>query len=346
MHALVTNGDGTFDLKQVPIPTPGPNDVLVKVAAIAQNPTDWKTALLHQRKGNILGCDFAGTVVGIGSNVEPGLRKIGERIAAIVHGGVSPNGAFAEYVVTDATIAIPIPDDMSFEIAAQLPVACYTTCQCLYQCLNLPTPLEPTKEPIDVLVWSGTSATGQYAVQFAKAAGLRVISTASARNIEFVKSLGADEVFDYADSHTPRKIFAATGGKLRHVVDCISEGRTPNQCSMSLSKEGGTITTLLPYTSRSKGVKTDFVLAYSIFGNPVEFPFVFPASEEHHKNAGQYAKLIAEVIAKIPIKSIPVNIFPNGLLSVADGFEYMKAGKVHAEKITYRIADTPGLSSA
>jgi NADPH:quinone reductase-like Zn-dependent oxidoreductase len=189
--------------------------------------------------------------------------------------GIGPNGAYAEYVAVDAALVIAIPDKVTFENAAQLGVACFTVCQTLYQCLGLPTPLQPVSVPKDILIWSGTSATGQYAVQFATLAGLRVISTSSTKNIDFVKSLGADEVFDYADSKTPKRILSATGGALKYAMDCISEGMTPNQVSMSLGKEGGTIATLLPYESRRKGVKTVFILAYSIFGKVRNYATVF-----------------------------------------------------------------------
>jgi NADPH:quinone reductase-like Zn-dependent oxidoreductase len=160
---------------------------------------------------------------------------------------------------------------MTFENAAQLGVACLTVCQSLFQCLHLPTPFQPASVPEDILIWSGTSATGQYAIQFAKLAGLRVVSTSSVKNIEFVKSLGADEVFDYADSKTPKRILSATGSALKYAVDCISEGMTPNQVSMSLGKEGGTIATLLPYESKRKGVQTVFILAYSALGKVTIF---------------------------------------------------------------------------
>lgn len=293
-----------------------------------------------------MGCDFAGVVADVGSDVDPSLSMtLGKRVAGAVHGGVSPNGAFAEYVTVPGDMAIAIPDAMSFEDASQLGIACYTACQALYQALQLPTPEAPADTPTDVLIWSGTSSTGQYAVQLAKLSGLRVISTASPKNFELVKALGADEVFDYADSRTPRKIVAATGGNLKHAVDCISEGMTPNQVSMSLSKEGGTVATLLPYESRKKGVHTIFVLAYSFFGKDIHFPFDFPANPEHRKNAAVYCKLIEGVVAKSGLKPNPTRMFPHGLASIPDGFEYMRAGKVSAEKITYRIADTPGLAA-
>ncbi|KAF8192402.1 dehydrogenase [Mycena galopus ATCC 62051] len=345
MKALVTVGDGSFKFQDISVPTLALGQILVKVVAAAQNPTDWKTLLLHTRPGNILGSDFAGTVVALGMDVPTDLRKLGERVAGFVHGGISANGAFSEYVAVDAALVIAIPETMTFEHAAQLGIACFTVCQSLYQCLRLPTPLAPSSVPDNVLIWSGTSATGQYAVQFAKLGGLRVISTASPRHFEFVRSLGADEVFDYADSHTAKRISEAGGGALRYAMDCISEGMTPNQVSMSLGREGGTIATLLPYQSRRQDVdvNTVLVLSYSIFGKEIEFPFPFAKNLEHYQNAKTYAKLISEVLSRGTVKPVPVRLYPHGLASVQQGFEDMKDGKVHAEKITYRIADTPEL---
>ncbi|KAJ7020958.1 chaperonin 10-like protein [Mycena alexandri] len=326
MKALVTRGNGTFELQDVKIPSFNSDQILVKVVAAAQNPTDWKTLLLNKKPGLVLGCDFSGIVDEIGSDVPAGLRKLGERVAGFVHGGITSNGAFAEYVVIEALVIV-IPDSLTFERAAQLGAASMTVCQALYQCLGLPMPIQPTQQPADILIWSGTSATGQYAVQFAKLAGL------------------PDEVFDYADSRTPKKIVRATGGTLKYAMDCISEGMTPNQVSMSLGNEGGTIATLLPYQSRREDARTAFILVYSIFGQAVEFPFEFPANLEHRDNAKMYCKVVSEVLSTLPVKTVPVRLYPHGLSSVHEGFEDMKAGKVHAEKITYRIADTPGLVS-
>ncbi|KAF8875030.1 chaperonin 10-like protein [Gymnopilus junonius] len=341
MRCVVTTGDGKFELKRLPIPSPGPNEMLVKVEACAQNHTDWKSVTLHKHPGNIVGSDFAGTVVALGSAVPSELRKVGDRVAGMVRGNINPNGAFAEFLVADPALAITLPPDLPFETAAQLGVSCYATCQALYQTLHLPTPLQPATSPQDILIWSGSSSMGHYAVQFAKLAGLRVISTASPANFELVRSLGAEEVLDYADSRTPKKIFAATAGKLRQAVDCISDGMTPVQVSGSLSKEGGTVVTVLPYESRKKGVKTELILIYSMWGEDVELPMLIKGDPEHYKNATMYNRMISEMLAKNMLKFGAINIFPNGLASVQEGMEYMMFGKVHAEKIIYRISDTP-----
>ncbi|KAF8898070.1 chaperonin 10-like protein [Gymnopilus junonius] len=341
MRCIVTTGDGKFELRRLPIPSPGPNEILVKVEACAQNHTDWKSITLFKRPGNIMGSDFAGTVVALGSAIPSELRKVGQRVAGAVRGNINPNGAFAEFLVADPALVFTLPPDVPFEIAAQLGVSCYAACQALYQTLDLPTPLQPATTPEDILIWSGSSSMGQYTVQFAKLSGLRVISTASPRNFELVRSLGAEEVLDYADSKTPKKIFSATAGKLRLAVDCISDGMTPVQVSGSLSKAGGTVVTVLPYESKKKGVKTELILVYSMWGEDVEHPIQLKGNPQHYENATMYNSMISEMLAKNMLKFGAIKVFPNGLASVQDGMEYMMSGKIHAEKIIYKISDTP-----
>jgi NADPH:quinone reductase-like Zn-dependent oxidoreductase len=119
--AIVIQQDGSVALREIAVPKPGPDEILVKIVAAAQNPTDcewtllreehrgffWfqysncilslslvltgKTALYGKRAGSVSGCDFSGIVEEIGPNVPPGLRLIGERVAGFVHGGKSLN---------------------------------------------------------------------------------------------------------------------------------------------------------------------------------------------------------------------------------------------------------------
>lgn len=118
----------------------------------------------------------------------------------------------------------------------------------------------------EVLVWSGTSSVGHFAIQLAKLAGLQVITTASPKHFDRVKSLGADSVIDYRDPRAGQQIHVLTQGRLKHAVDCISERTTPFQVSQSLSTEGGTISIVNPYESRKKGVNTAYSLAYALLG--------------------------------------------------------------------------------
>jgi len=156
---------------------------------------------------------------------------------------------------------VPIPDGWSFEEAAQLGVAPLTALQCLHQTLELPSPFEavrPGDRQRAILIWGGASSIGQYAIQFAKLGGLRVLTTASPKNFDLVKGLGADEVFDYRDENITEKIRAATGNALDIALDTISEGKTPEQVAGAIGDKGGKVATVLPYESPRPDVKVVF----------------------------------------------------------------------------------------
>jgi NADPH:quinone reductase-like Zn-dependent oxidoreductase len=121
MRAFVTAGAGKpATVQLVPIPTPGPDDLLIKVAAAAQNPIDPRHAA-RQPAGHTIGEEYAGTVVAVGANVK-GFKK-GERVAGFTPGGqFTDRGAFAEYVVADAQIVWRIPQGKSFEEASTMSV--------------------------------------------------------------------------------------------------------------------------------------------------------------------------------------------------------------------------------
>ncbi len=244
-----------------------------------------------------MGNDFAGVVEELGPDVPEGMWTVGERVAGVVYGSqfspfrvapvteshtaaVQANGAFSEYLATDAKLqVVPIPGGWSFEEAAQLGVAPLTALQCLHMTLELPSPFEAkstAEQPQrTILIWGGASAVGQYAIQFAKLGGLRVLTTASSKNFDLVKGLGADEVFDYRDEGVVEKIRAATGNALDIAIDTISEGKTPEQVTGAIGDKGGKVSIILPYESPRPTVKVTFSIVYDLL-RPVRsvlFPF-------------------------------------------------------------------------
>jgi NADPH:quinone reductase-like Zn-dependent oxidoreductase len=177
--------------------------------------------------------------------------------------GPANNGAFSEYVVADAELQlVPIPGGWSFEEAAQLGIPPLTALQCLHETLGLPSPFEAKstaeRPQSTILIWGGASAVGQYAIQFAKLGGLRVVTTASSKNFDLVKGLGADEVFDYRDEGVVEKIRVATGNALDIAIDTISEGKTPAQVTGAIGDKGGKVAAILPYESPRPAVKVTF----------------------------------------------------------------------------------------
>ncbi|KZT65379.1 GroES-like protein [Daedalea quercina L-15889] len=145
MKAVVVQPDKKIIVKDHPVPEHGPDDVLVKVVAAAQNPTDWKFVDFVQEAGTVLGVDFAGIVVATGANVTT--PKVGIRVAGFVLGGALPDsGAYAEYVKTPADLVWPVPEGtLGFAEAATLGCAFWTAVQALYHPTRLALVEPPSK---------------------------------------------------------------------------------------------------------------------------------------------------------------------------------------------------------
>ena len=114
---------------------------------------------------------------------------------------------------------------------------------------------------------------GQIVIQLAALGGLEVYTTASSKHHDFLKGLGAKTAFDYHDPDVGKKIREATGGKLAHAVDCISEKDTPDQIARAIGDAGGEVSIILHYESRRPDVQVKFVLTYFLVGKASIFLF-------------------------------------------------------------------------
>jgi NADPH:quinone reductase-like Zn-dependent oxidoreductase len=194
-------------------PAPGDDEVLVEVRAAALNPLDWHYMTgtpyimrldsgLARPKSGRLGVDFAGTVAAVGANVtrfRPGDEVLGSRF-----------GAFADYIVVrEGRALVPKPTSLSFEQAAAVPVAAITALQGLRD--------KGRVQPGDrVLINGASGGVGTFAVQIAKALGAEVTGVCSTRNVELVRSLGADYVVDYT-----REDFTRSGQRYDVIIDNV-----------------------------------------------------------------------------------------------------------------------------
>ncbi|KAF5349761.1 hypothetical protein D9758_010176 [Tetrapyrgos nigripes] len=344
MLAVCTKEDGTAELRQVDVPKIRSDEVLVKVVAAAQNPADW--VFTEWRKGKepaIVGLDFAGIVQEVGQSIDS--FQVGDRVAGMVHGCKDLNGSFAEYVAAIPHMMFKVPESWSLEDASQLPCACYTACQSLYQSQDLPYPDNPAPVPFDILSWASGTSVGQFTVQLAKLGGMRVIATASPKHFDRLKALGIDDVFDYHDPDVSKKIKAYTNGKLRHAVDCICKEDTPKAISDALSDEGGTVSVVRQIKPARDEVKHVFALALDLSERPYSFPFEYTPKPGMADFADKSSKMIARLLREGKLTPAPIKVYPDGLASFKEGFEYMKSGQVSGEKIVYRVADTPGIRS-
>jgi NADPH:quinone reductase-like Zn-dependent oxidoreductase len=218
MKAIVYHNYGSPDLlrcEEVEKPAAGDDEVLIKVRAASVNPLDWHflrgtpylvrmVAGLRKPKLTRLGVDVAGVVEAMGRNVTQ--FKVGDEVFGVC------NGAFAEYGCAHEKDLVSKPANVTFEQAAAVPVASGTSLQGLRK-----GEIQPGNE---VLINGAAGGVGTFAVQIAKSLGAQVTGVCSTKNVELVRSIGADHVIDYT-----RENFTKSGKR----YDLISHsGHRPN----------------------------------------------------------------------------------------------------------------------
>ncbi|KAA1477009.1 dehydrogenase [Dentipellis sp. KUC8613] len=342
--AVVVTEAGKVTVVEVDVPVPGPEQVLVKVVAAALNHCDWKTVATVKAAGAILGSDFSGTVVKIGSEVPEGQRYIGERVAGFVHGGISPNGAFSEYVVADAYTIVPLPSSLSFETGAQLGICPFGAAQALYTTHELPITSPKCHEKQSLLVFAGATCAGQFVIQLAKMGGLRVIACGSPKSFDLMRKLGADEVYDYSAPYMCISVKQATKGELKYAVDCLGERHSPKQVAWSLGDSGGIVASIQSYRSPRPGVEVKPSTPFALLPGNFEFPMPHKSNKADIERGRLYAAKWSEILASGKIHLPPIEVLPQGLASVEMGLELLMEGKALDTKLVIRVADTPDLS--
>ncbi len=203
----------TIEVVSLAKPVPTENEVLVKIVAASVNPLDW-----HYMRGSPylmrliaglgtpvdieMGADFAGTIESVGAKVtryKPGDRVFG-----------AGWGTFAQYITIDENRAVTyMPDNMSFEQAAAVPVAAITALQALRDKGQIQAGQQ-------VLINGASGGVGTFAVQIAKSFGAEVTGVCSTRNLEMVRAIGADHVFDYTQED-----YTESGQKFNLIIDNV-----------------------------------------------------------------------------------------------------------------------------
>jgi NADPH:quinone reductase-like Zn-dependent oxidoreductase len=229
INAIQVHAYGDADqlkLERIARPEPQEGEVLVQVYAAGVNPVDWKF-----RKGwlkdfrpmtfpYIPGADLAGVVEKVGPGVtafQPGQEVFGSSL----------QGSYTEYAIAPANALALKPKKLSFDETATIPIGASTAWQGIFDHGHL----QPDQR---VLILGGAGGVGLFAVQLARRIGAHVISTASTRNLDFVRSLGAETVVDYTKEHVEEVvydvdlIFDTVGGQvLTGALSALKPGGTP-----------------------------------------------------------------------------------------------------------------------
>jgi NADPH:quinone reductase-like Zn-dependent oxidoreductase len=252
-------GPDALKLEDLPIPQPREREFLVKVQAASVNPVDYKI-----REGKypgvradmlplVMGRDVAGIVAAHGPDAGEELQE-GDAVYAML--GID-RGGYAEYAIVKATEAARRPAAADYVAAAAVPLAGLTAWQGLFRYGKL-------KDEQRVLIHGGSGGVGHFAIQFAKAKGAYVITTASGPHLDFVRSIGADEAIDYK-----KQRFEDVVRNVDLVYDLVA-GNTQDR-SFAVLKRGGILVSTLTEPdqerARAQGVRA---LRYTVQENAAE----------------------------------------------------------------------------
>jgi len=337
------------EIRDVDTPEPDADEILVKNVAVASNPKDWKLPLWMKDWQAIEGNDVAGYVEAVGSQVSE--FKKGDRVAGFSKMKTADKyGAYAEYTVVPGHTSWKLGHSTSFEDAVTLPLAVMTACIGLFIHLGLSTPATSNtssaqREGEIVLINGASSSVGAFAVQLATRAGYSVIGI-SGQSSSYARSLGADYVVDYrnkSDGQMGEAIAEALAslnggnGKIVGVYDAVSTEKTVEMlATQALQKHandnGRTITTVLPAHEDGEGL--------SVSNVRVIRTMVGTAHAEHAEFAKKWYRQIGSWLDDGSFKPNQVKLMPHGLDSVKEGIHLLKAGKVNAQKLVYRISDS------
>lgn len=209
-------------------------------------------------------------------------------------------------------------------------------------------PNAPATEPFPVLIHGGSTATGVIGIQLAKASNLQVIATASPSNFEYLKSLGADAVFDYRSPTAAADIRAYTNNALKHAWDCAGNGEAICGGALSSTEPSHYAAINRPEEENIDTLKKVnplvgepiFTLGYTCFGEDfVKAETEFKGNPEEREQNSKFMDIVQELLEQgkvVPIKTILNNPEP-GLEGAIKGLDLLRNKKVSGSKLVYTL---------
>ncbi|EDR05900.1 uncharacterized protein LACBIDRAFT_185404 [Laccaria bicolor S238N-H82] len=316
------------------IPKPGPGELLVKVHSTSLNPVDWKIhkyGFLVENFPAVLGIDLAGDVEEVGEGVTAFVK--GDRVFA--QGQYKPEWAsFQQYTKTVAISTSKIPENISYEQAATIPLALTTAYTGLYSNKPYGGGLEAPVEPIAVgkyagsaiVVLGGSSSVGQYVIQFAKLSGFSpIVTTSSVKHTDYLKTIGATHVVD-RNSSLLAQIKNITKQPIPFVYDAISE-RSTQQAGLDVLADGGTMVTVSPVDSQVEGKEAIHVVG--LLTAPAHLKLLETL----------YSTKLSGWLEEGIIKPNRVEYLPGGLGAIVAGLKRLENNEVSGVKLVVHPQD-------
>jgi len=326
MKAVLLDKPGppsSLRIGEADIPVPGKEEALVRVYATSLNPVDYKVASQGYHLWgypHILGVDVAGVVEAVGEGVKN--WRAGDKV--FYHTTWRRPGSYAEFNVAPAHTFAAIPRGISFEQAAELPVAGLTAYSALYRRLHI-------SEGDIALVHAAAGGVGGFGVQLAKVAKALVIGTCSGHNKDYVKGLGADEVIDYRSEDLFKRVNEIVGERgVDAIVDTVGPSNGVDNLKL-LGPEGGVAFIAgLPDLS----VVPDLPYSISIHDIGLGGVLASPAFRRRQEDLGKMAAELMKLVEDKKIRSIATEQIT--LQEIPGALERLSGGHVRG-KIVVKI---------
>ncbi|KII89427.1 hypothetical protein PLICRDRAFT_109504 [Plicaturopsis crispa FD-325 SS-3] len=339
---LLQSKQGEFEVGSRDIPKPGPGELLVKVQSAALNPVDWKIqafGLFFNEYPVVLGSDAAGEVEEVGEGVT-GYKK-GDRV--IHHGEFDSNySTFQQYTLVPAEVAAQLPDNISFDQGASVPLALSTAAVGLYnsRASGIGIGLEYAWETSGqgkysgqaIFIVGGSSSVGQFAIQLAKLSGFSsIITTAAPKHVPLLTLLGATDVID---RHLPvadvvASVTKIAGGPVQVVFDSITSAESQKYIYDVVAPSGSIATVSPTKTVQQEGSS---VFEANIWGSVQQ--------ATGRKMGVSLFRRLGALLSEGAIKPNKVEVLPDGLQGIPSGLARIKAGKVSGQKLVARPQET------
>ncbi|KAJ3549063.1 hypothetical protein NM208_g707 [Fusarium decemcellulare] len=353
MKEAVVSPETTVSVRDSPIPVPGKGEILIKVIVSGTNPKDWKVPAWTNESMNS-GDDIAGTIAELGSNVR-GFHK-GDRVAAF-HVMRTSGGSFAEYAIAPQHTTFTVPDSITFEEAATIPLAAYTSAVALFRVLEFRSPwdqvpkLEAKKRPL--IIYGASTAVGAFAIKLAYAAEIHPVVAVGSENSKFVLPFLAtdqgDKFVDYTKFKTDDELVNAIQGAVKetgaqpsqaYVLDCVSTSQTLVFLSNVVRSSQDVpsrprMTFVLPMVDEN-GVNPNVDLSVTSVAT------VHEKAERDQLFGLVWGQAFARGLAQGWLTPHPHEVVKGGLFGLENALKGLREEKVRGKKMVVRLNETEG----
>ncbi|KAM0451140.1 hypothetical protein ACHAPV_010141 [Trichoderma viride] len=319
------------------IPKPNSTQVLIKVIVSGSNPKDWKgPARIPAQNNTNTGDDIAGVIEAVGSSVVE--FRPGDRVASL-HKLKTPHGSYAEYALGEEHSTFMLPEKVTFEEGATIPLAAMTAAIGLFNSLALPEPWcqhAALREQVKggIVVYGAASAVGSFAIKLLRKADIHPIIAVAGKGISFAEGLinrsKGDVIIDYREGDDAIikgiKQGIRDGESLRYAFDAVSQGTSYLNISKALEPDV-ILTTVTPghdysgLPARIRLVQTNVTTAHTIYKD----------------FATGWFRLFYYGLKDGWLKGHPYEVVPGGLEGLQHGLESLRDGKASGSKYVYRI---------